>query len=383
MNGIAAVSARTGWLWAQPVILSVPATDSLLVGKAVERRNDALARLLERAFVTPGDVAVRLEIGRDKVDTMLRAARPTPAVMLDGEDAARGTPEEVAHAVAVALLDSAWQTGTLRLVRLAAGTTGSHQLEVIARQLAGAGASAAPHSVVLPKVTHPAYVRAAIGTLERFEDAVGIPREHVGIHLLIENAAGMAAINELAHAAGSRLAGMLFGALDYAADIGLPDPADHAGASASWARMQVANAAAAAGVPALDGMTTAFPPRPGTGKDLADGLLTAIEVTYRDTLRAASQGMSGKLVGHPAQLLAALLAFDETYSPQAQQRWRSVIAAYQANTKGGAMTHEGQMIDQASVHHARMMLERARAGGFVQAAMVRDERSSIAAGSAQ
>lgn len=382
MNRTAAVPARAGWLWAQPVILSVPATDILLVGKAVERRNDALVKLLESASVTAGDVAVRLKIRREDVEAMLGATRSTPAVMLDGEDAARGAPDEIARAIAVALLDSAWQPGTLRLVRLAAGTSGSYQLEVIARQLAAAGANAAPDSLVLPKVTHPANVRAAIGTIERFEDAVGIPRGHVGIHLLIETAAGMAAINELADAAGSRLAGVLFGALDYAANIGLPDPADHAGASASWARMQVANAAAAAEVPALDGMTMAFPPRPGTGKDLADGLLSAIEVTYRDTLRAASQGMSGKLVGHPAQLLAALLAFEETYSSHAQQRWQSIIAAHQANKTGGAMTHQGQMIDQASVRHARVMLERARAAGFVRAAMVPDERSSIAAGPA-
>ena len=357
-------SAAGDWLWSQPAILSVPATDTRRVGQALARGTDALAELLKRFAVTPADVAARLSIRHGDVERPISEARPAPAVMLDGEDAARGSGDEVATALAEAIVNDAWRPGTLRLVRIASGQAGERQLERIARELSGSRRVRAPHSVVLAKVARPGEVREAVAALRRFEDELALESGSVGIHLLIETSAGLESLTAAAEAAGSRLAGLLFGALDYAADAGLPDASDHAGTALAWARARLANAAAAAGVPALDGMTTLFPPPANSTTAPAEGFLAALEATYRDTLRAAAQGMAGKLVGHPAQLLAVLLAFGQVYSAREQARWSGIIDAYEGESKGGAMTHGGQMIDEASVRHARTMLDRASAAGY-------------------
>jgi citrate lyase subunit beta/citryl-CoA lyase len=354
-------------MWSQPAILSVPATDRRRVALAFMRGTDALPELLGRAGITSADVATRLGLSAGSVERVVEDARPAPAVMIDGEDAARGSLDDVAVAISDALRSPGRRADTLRFVRVPAGPDGERVMEAMAQEIGGAGAAAAPDSVVLPKVATANDVAAAIDALARFEQRLGLLSGDIRVHLLIETPAGVESVTELINRAGARLGGVLFGALDYAALAGLPDPTDHAGAALGWARARVANAAAAAACAAIDGMTTTFPP-PARDPRAGAGLLSAIETTYRDTLRAVAQGFAGKLVGHPAQLLAALLAFREVYSGSAQQRWSDVIEAYETSRstglKGGAITVRGEMIDEASVRHARTMLMRARCAGF-------------------
>jgi citrate lyase beta subunit len=348
-------------IWAQPAVLSVPVTDATRVAKAVTRRTSSLAELLGRAPLRPAELAQRLEIDPASVDLLLSADRATPAVMLDGEDAAVGDPATVGAAFAAALSRPDWPSATLCLLRVAAGSVGISQLRAAAARLGPAGRL--PDSVVLAKGGDHGDVTALVGELERWERSAGVGAGHLGVHLLIESAAGLTAVEQLAEAARDRLAGLVFGPLDYAADVGLPDADDHANPTFSAARTRLVEVAAVAGVPAIDGMTLAFP---GRASDTAapGRLLDALAKTFDDALRAARQGMAGKLVGHPAQLLAVLLAYGEVYSTEQVGRWRSTLDAYAGGGHSGAMIHDGRMVDAASVRQARTMLGRAQAAGY-------------------
>ena len=70
--------------------------------------------------------------------------------------------------------------------------------------------------------------------------------------------------------------------------------------------------AAGVGVPAIDGMTLAYPvaDRALSAAANRERFLERMALVYADAVRSQSMGMSGKWVGHPAQLFAVLLAYD-------------------------------------------------------------------------
>ena len=151
---------------------------------------------------------------------------------------------------------------------------------------------------------------------------------------LIETALGVE--EAAAIAAQPAVAGVLFGNLDYVADVSA-----HGGwhlTDLAWAKSRLVNAAAAAGKWALAG------PRPSL--DDAAGL-TAEVCTDR------SLGFVGKLCIHPAQIATV----NDGFAPSAAQvTWaRRVLDSPDADDVGAARV-DGQMIDRPVIERARMIL---------------------------
>jgi citrate lyase subunit beta/citryl-CoA lyase/(S)-citramalyl-CoA lyase len=152
---------------------------------------------------------------------------------------------------------------------------------------------------------------------------------------LIETPQG---IHRLENILGSRaLAGVMFGAADYAAAAGCSRSS-----KALWyPRSALAAGAAAAGLPAIDSPYFAL-------RD-PDGL-------RRESEEAADLGFVGKVAIHPRQLPVIQAAFRP--SPEALAAARAVVTAADA-AHGGITTVGGQMVGPPIVAAARALTARA------------------------
>jgi hypothetical protein len=129
----------------------------------------------------------------------------------------------------------------------------------------------------------------------------------------------------------------------------------------------MANAAAIGGVLPVDAMTLEFPVTPlglspGEGRER---FLSRVALAYGDALNATAFGMRGKLVGHPAQLFAARLAFDSLQEPGIADDLAGEIEAYAAAVAAGrgVTVFAGRMVDRATVEVARAVLRSAVSNG--------------------
>jgi hypothetical protein len=94
--------------------------------------------------------------------------------------------------------------------------------------------------------------------------------------------------------------------------------------------------------------------------------LVRMKQVYDDALRARDFGMLGKWVGHPAQLFAVLLAYEDAYRADALEAEAEKLAVYHAavHEEGkGATMIAGVMSDRATDRHARALLRQATALG--------------------
>jgi citrate lyase beta subunit len=341
--------------WNCAAVLSVAADDTDRAIKAIERRTADIGNLLARHGISAAALADRIGTSQAGVERLLTRPIPPPAVILDAEDAIAPGPGRTAAALAAAadrLQDRTWSPGTLRFVRLPAADPKA------ARAVLDASPGSLPDAFVLPKAEDAVSV-------ESVADAVR-GRGGVRLVLMIETPRGVQATSELTAGAGDSLAGLVFGAVDYAAASGVRD-LDEEHPLVAWARLVVANAAAAAGVPSVDGMTLAFPvaPASGTAEEVRDVVMERIALAYGRAGAAAALGMSGKLVGHPGQLLAVMLAFQDAFSDPAVGGWEEEVRAYADATEHGAgvAMRAGSMIDGATDRQYRLLLRRAAAIG--------------------
>jgi citrate lyase subunit beta/citryl-CoA lyase len=232
-----------------------------------------------------------------------------------------------------------------------------------------AGAGARLDAIVLPKVsdpTHIAWLDLLLGQVERAE---GLPAGGIAIEAQIEDAAGLAAVREIAVASG-RLAALIFGPADFMASVGMrslrigaqPDGYQR-GDAFHYPLMQILVAARAAGLQAIDG------PYAAIGD--SDGLKSA-------AASAAALGYDGKWVVHPSQIEPVNAAFSP--SQQEYDRALGILDAYEhaisqgppgASQAGrstrdpqGAVRYGGEMIDEASRKLALALIARGRAAGL-------------------
>jgi citrate lyase subunit beta/citryl-CoA lyase len=278
------------------------------------------------------------------------------AVFLDLEDSVPAAAKESARLEAVdALNRCTWRADrvTVRINDL--GTPWAYQ-DVIAL-VEGAGKRL--DAVLLPKGRHADDVRWLDRLLHQVEAAAGLPAGRIGIDVLIEDAAGFQYSAAIA-AASTRVQSLVFGPLDFAADLGCgaADGSDGAAAEAAaavrhHALLQLLSAARSEGRQAIDG------PWPAIG-DL-DGL-------RREAAFAASLGFDGKMVLHPDQIGPVNEAFAPT--PEEHARAVAVIEAFEQHVaasdgRSGAVRFDGEMIDEASRKWAQGVISRAAASGLV------------------
>jgi (S)-citramalyl-CoA lyase len=242
------------------------------------------------------------------------AATGAEALILDLEDAVAPADKAAARAHVVAFLAN--RTGIAQ--RIVVRINPLDQIDGLEDLAALARLDHQPDYVLLPKVEEPAQLTAVARVLRT---------AHVAA--LIESARGVAMAAQIARA-DAPIGFLMFGAADYAADLGQEVGTfrpDHA-------RAGVVNAAAAGGTVAVDSPFFAI--------DRPDALA--------DDCRAGrAMGFHGKAAIHPAQIAA----IDAAYAPTDDERRRArrIIDA----APDGVGVLDGKMIDVAMVRWARRL----------------------------
>lgn len=237
-------------------------------------------------------------------------------VILDLEDAVAPAAKDAArrHVLEAMASGAGRPTTALRISPL-------HTRDGLLDMLAVIDAPRQPDLILLPKAEAPVQI-AQLRTLLR---ATSRPP---ALCALVESAAGMIHVPEIAR---SGVCAVAFGAADYAADITAPIGGD----GVRLARTRLVEAAAAAGVPAIDAPCFSL-------KDP--------EAIAREAREARSFGFAGKLAIHPAQVAE----LNATFSPAPEEiEWAKRVL--DENTKGAGSV-DGQLVDEAVARRARFIL---------------------------
>jgi citrate lyase subunit beta/citryl-CoA lyase len=274
---------------------------------------------------------------------MLAKAQDAPAdeVVIDLEDSVVPERKEEARAATIAAVRGGSWGGRSVAVRVNSLATewGHRDVEDVV-----AGAGDALDCLVVPKVETPAELEELDSLLGEAEARTA--REPVALQALIETAAGLARVAETARAS-VRLDALIIGFADLAASLGRPAIADYPGDRWHWVRETVLVAARSAGLQAIDGPHLEV--RDLVGRGVVAG-------------RARALGLDGKWALHPAQIEPINAAFSPAQAEV--DRAGAVIDVLAAADGRGAVSLDGEMIDEASRKLAAQVLARGRAAGL-------------------
>jgi citrate lyase subunit beta/citryl-CoA lyase len=278
-------------------------------------------------------------------------------LIFDLEDAVAPPAKQRARSlVAAAVAGGTWRepAGPLLAVRInGAMTEWAHRDVIDVVERSGARLDA----IVLPKVSgtgHIVWLDLLLGQVER---AAALAPGGIAIEAQIEDAAGLAAADQIA-VASPRLAALIFGPADFMASLGTrslrigAQPDGYAGDAFHYPLMRILVAARAAGLQAIDGPYAAI-------GDF-DGLARA-------SASSAALGYDGKWVLHPDQIQPVNAAFSPS---QAEfDRAEGILEAYEHATgvqQRGAVMFGDEMIDEASRKLALVAAARGRAAGLTR-----------------
>ena len=195
--------------------------------------------------------------------------------------------------------------------------------------------------LTLTKVNCPEDVLRVSAVLDAQEEGVGLQRGSVRLLATIESARGL--IQAAAIAASSpRLVGLMFGAEDFAMDLGMFNVRQGEAGDFLYARSALVVAAASEGLQAIDRVYLDI--RNPTGLEA-------------DTRLARDLGFTGKALIHPAQIEVVERVFRPT---DAEVEYaRRVVEAFEAAEAAGAgaVAVDGQMVDLPVVERARRVLQ--------------------------
>jgi citrate lyase subunit beta/citryl-CoA lyase len=281
---------------------------------------------------TPGDQEKR----------MLKALTlPADVVCFDLEDAVAPEGKEGARQLVNAILDANPETpgGPARCVRInaLAGDEWRSDLAVVMQ--------ARPPALMIPKADDPAAIARLSVELADEESRNNLHPGSTRLYLIAETALGVLRALDCGIAAGTRLAGVLFGAEDLAADVGLVRTPSSV--EVLYARSHIALAAAALDVPAIDQVYLNI-------QDVA-GL-------ENEARQARTLGYSGKMAIHPDQLAPIHRAF----TPAIAEVEGALRLLQAAHGQPGAFRHEGKMIDAPLLEQARRTVRVAQRAGLVK-----------------
>jgi citrate lyase subunit beta/citryl-CoA lyase len=274
-------------------------------------------------------------------------ASEADAVFLDLEDAVAPDRKADARADVVrAVTELDWR-GRPRLYRINATDTRWFYGDVI-EVVEAAGASI--DAVMVPKVERSEDLHAIAVLLAGLERETGLEPGKIRLEAQVENAPGLTNIDAVARSTG-RLGALHFGPGDFAASLGMPQASlgtrdewdeSYPGHRFGYAMQRIVVAARAAGLRAFDG--------PVADHRDEEGLRAACRV-------ARSLGFDGKWCIHPAQIPTV----NGVFSPsEGEVEWaKKIIEAYKeaGETGSGAVSVEGQMVDEASIKMARNTLD--------------------------
>jgi len=256
------------------------------------------------------------------------------AVVFDLEDGVLPQGKPAARTHVRQRLQGSWE-GPLRFVRVNAAST--PWLEDDLREVLVPGLD----GVCLPKTESPEDVKGLAKRLDVFEKEHGVERGTTRILAAIESARALVKAPAVA-ASSARLIGLMFGAEDYALDIGLGTHREGEASEMLYARSALVVAAASAHVLSIDGV---FP------------ALEDAEGFSADVLLSRRLGFSAKSTFNPRQIDEINRAF----SPQADEieYARRVVSAFKgAQARGEAsVAVGGQLVDLPIVLRAQRLLE--------------------------
>jgi len=253
------------------------------------------------------------------------ASSGADAIIVDLEDAVAPTHKADARRHAVAWLATPPTPPIVRCLRPNALRTPDGLRDVLALVDAGVG----PDHLVVPKTESPS-------ELAMLDAVLAGPLATIRFLPLVETARGLGAVDAIA--AHPRVAGVVLGGADLAADLG---------AELGWeplllARARLVQAAATAGVAAIDVPHLA---------------LGDVDGTRVEADRVRRLGFTGKLAIHPEQVAP----IHDAFTPAAAdvERARRVLAAVAA-AAGGVAVVDGKMVDAPVVRGAERVLALAR-----------------------
>lgn len=257
-------------------------------------------------------------------------------LVLDLEDAvAPAAKDEARGAVVAALATGGWKARRIAVRVNPPGSPWCH-LDLLALAEQGTGAD----SVVIPKAESGGDIAFADRLLAGAEARGG--GGPLRLQALVETAAGVARLGEIV-SASRRLEALILGYADLAASLGRGAGVEPGG----WIAVQdaVLLAARANGLAAIDG------PHLGVEPD---------ERFHRAARHARDLGFDGKWAIHPSQLAP----LEEIFTPSEEEVvWArgalAALAAAERDGAGGAVAHEGEMVDEAVALAARRVLARA------------------------
>ena len=282
------------------------------------------------------------------------AASAADVVNLDLEDSVAPDDKDAARANAVAALAEVDWGPKHVSVRINALDTQWWDRDLVAVVEDG---GARLDQVMIPKVGCAADVYAVDAVLTAAERRTGRDRP-VALEVIIESAAGLAHVEEIA-AASPRLQAMSLGAADFAASMGmqttgiggtqagyymLHDGARHYSDPWHWAQAAIVAACRTHGLLPVDGPFGDF------GDD---------EGFRAQARRSAVLGMVGKWAIHPRQVALANEVF--TPSEDAVAEAREILAAMEAAAARGegATVYKGRLVDIASIRQAQVIVRQA------------------------
>ena len=211
--------------------------------------------------------------------------------------------------------------------------------------------------IMIPKVGCAADLYAVDALVSAVEAAKGRARR-IGFEVIIESAAGIAHVEEIA-AASPRLEAMSLGAADFAASMGmattgiggtqenyymLHEGTRHWSDPWHWAQAAIVAACRTHGVLPVD----------GPFGDFSDD-----EGFRAQARRSATLGMVGKWAIHPKQVALANEIFTPTDAAVAEAR--EILSAMEdAKARGeGATVYKGRLVDIASIKQAEVIVRQA------------------------
>jgi citrate lyase beta subunit len=356
----------------QQAHLTAPASDFALASKALGGAHHVAARLLQRYGIEPAELARRVDVDVALVHGLLGSGG-APVVVLDLEDGVAPTMVAAARENVIRLLRDVDRGSILCFVR-PAGIEDPRCADDLVELLIGAGAGLAADAypldgIVVPKIRHVHEVEWVDGVLTAVERALRLEQNRIRVSYQVETGWGVLNLPEIALAGRARLAGIILGTVDLSADLLLPQ-VRYRHPVCEWARTVIVAVAGAMGVPAIDGMTLDFPvgSTDNTPQANHDLVLDRMMANCDDALHSIDMGMSGRWTGHPLQLVATELAFAKAFSPAAlEPQLRDLEAFIDATDadRGAIASSGGQLLDIGTDRHARAVLRRAVAWGYV------------------
>lgn len=195
--------------------------------------------------------------------------------------------------------------------------------------------------LTLTKVNSPEDVLRVSAILDEREEGAGLERGSVRLLATIESARGLVQAAAIA-ASSPRLVGLMFGAEDFAIDLGMFNVRQGEARDFLYARSALVVAAASEGLQAIDRVYLDI--RNPTGLE-------------EDTRFARDLGFTGKALIHPAQIEVVEKVFRPT-DVEVEYARRVVEAFEAAEADGaGAVAVDGQMVDLPVVERARRVLQ--------------------------